>query len=322
MKVSADVEAIVDAALKGEQPGHDELVRLMNVDEFSLDAAYIKWAADYRRRELCNNTAEVHAQVGIDANPCSKNCRFCSFAASSSARNGKMEMPVEKIFAYAKDYVNHGANCLTFMITADYDFGQYLDYMAQVREAVGPDVPMTANMGDFTAEMAKQLKDVGFGSVYHAVRMGEGVVNTIPIDKRFETIQNAHDAGLKVLTCLEMIDPRWSNDEVATNMLRLANMHPQMCNAWGMVPVPGTEACDDEHYNHVRYDLYDCLMRLCCDERTIFGDGTLSWAEVGNNPRDSSNATEVDGIGPDIEDTFTRFEQQGFKTYRGPSKLW
>lgn len=322
MKVSADVERIVDDALKGECPGHDELVRLMSVDEFSLDAAYIKWAADKRRRELCNNTAEVHAQVGIDANPCSKNCRFCSFAACNTARSGKMEMPVEKIIAYAKDYVEHGANCLTFMITADYDFEQYLDYMAQVREGVGPDIPMTANLGDFDVNMAQRLKEVGFGSVYHAVRMGEGVVNEIPLEKRFETIRAAHDAGLKVLSCLEMIDPRWSDDEVATNMLRLAGEHPQMCTAWGMVAVPGTKACDDEHYNHVRYALYSALMRLCCDERTIFGSGTLSWAEVGTNPRDSSNATEVDGIGPDIEDTFKNYEHEGFKTFRGPSALW
>ena len=81
MKVSADIERIVDTALAGEQPGRDERVRLMGVDEFSLDAHYINLAADKRRRELSDNTAEVHAQIGIDANPCSKNCQFCSFAA-------------------------------------------------------------------------------------------------------------------------------------------------------------------------------------------------------------------------------------------------
>ena len=87
MNVSPDIERIVDAALAGEQPGRDELVRLMDVSEFSLDAYYIKWAADRRRRELCDNTAEVHAQIGIDANPCSKNCLFCSFAAVNTARS-------------------------------------------------------------------------------------------------------------------------------------------------------------------------------------------------------------------------------------------
>lgn len=321
MNVSPDIEHIVDAALAGEQPGRDELVRLMDVSEFSLDAYYIKWAADQRRRELSDNTAEVHAQIGIDANPCSKNCLFCSFAAVNTARSGKMEMPAEQIVEYAKAYVEQGANCLTIMITADYDFGQYLDNLAQVREAVGPDMPITANMGDFDLPMAEQLKAVGVGSVYHAVRMGEGVVTDIPLDMRFNTIEAAHAAGLKVLTCLEMIDPRHTNDEVAANMLRLAACKPQKAGAWGMIPVPGTQMCDDEHYTFLKYGLYGDIMRLACGPETRF-NSNLEWAEVGTNPRDDSDATEKNGLGESVEKVRTDFQRNGWKTFRGPSPWW
>ncbi len=321
MKVTPDIERIVDTALTGQQPGHDELVRLMDVDEFSLDAYYISWAADKRRRELADNTAEVHAQVGIDANPCSKNCLFCSFATVNTARTGSMEMPIEKIIDYVLAYKEQGANCITIMITADYDFGQYVDYLAQIKEAIGPEMPLTANMGDFDYAMAERLKSVGVGSVYHAVRMGEGKVNEIPLDRRFETIEAAQAAGLKVLTCLEMIDPRYTNDEVARNMLRLVALETQYISAFGMIPVPGTQLADDEHYTFRKYSLYNAIMRLTCSPKTRF-NGNLAWAEVGTNPRDDKNETEKGGLGESVEKVRTNYERDGWKTYRGPSPWW
>lgn len=322
MKVSPDVEAAVDAAMDGARLSHEEIVRLCDLDELSLDAAYVNWAANIVTRRASEGIAEVHAQIGIDANPCSKDCAFCSFAVGNTARTGSMEMPIELIIDYARAYVEEGANCLTVMITADYDFGQYVDYLAQIREAIGPDMPITANMGDFDVPMAERLKRAGVGSVYHAVRMGEGIINRIPIDTRFKTIEAAHTAGLKVLSCLEMIDPRWSNEEVATNMERLIACKPEMVNAWGMIAVPGTRTCDDEHYTYPKYNLYDAIMRLACDPTTRFGNGNLSWAEVGTNPRDASNNTERDGLGDSVRKVRENFEHKGWKTFRGPSPWW
>ena len=322
MNVSKDIEEIVDAAMDGRQPTRDEVVRLCGLDEFSLDAAYVNWAAQQVSRKVSECTAEVHAQVGMDANPCSKDCEFCSFAVGNTARDEVMEMPVELVIDYALSYVEAGANCLTFMITADYDFEQYVSYLEQVRAAIGPDMPMTANLGDFDYDMALRLKAAGIGSVYHAVRMGEGTVNHIPIDTRFETIEAAHAAGLKVMTCLEMIDPRWSDEDVADNMLRLAATKSEMMSAWGMIAVEGTRAHDAEHYTYCKYDLYGSIMRLVCDPETRFGHGNLCWAEVGTNPRDASVATEKDGRGESVKKVRENLEHKGWKTFRGPSPWW
>lgn len=322
MKVSPEVERIVDAALEGQPLGHSEIVRLCDVDEFSLDAYYVNWAAEQVSRCASEGTAEVHAQIGIDANPCSKDCAFCSFAVGNTARSGSMEMPLDVIIDYARAYAEEGANCLTIMITADYDFGRYVDCLARIREAIGPDMPLTANLGDFGVAEAERLKAAGVGSVYHAVRMGEGIVNRIPLDARFQTIEAAHAAGLKVMSCLEMIDPRWSNDEVAINMQRLIDCKPEMITAWGMIAVPGTRSCGEAHYTYPKYDLYSSVMRLACDRATRFGHGNLCWAEVGTNPRDNSNATERDGLGDSVRKVREDLEHKGWKTFRGPSPWW
>lgn len=322
MKVSQDVEAIVESALRGERMGKDELVRLGGLDEYSLDASYVNWAARKLTTQASDGIAEVHAQIGIDANPCSKNCHFCSFAAISTARKGRMEMPIETIIEYAKAYIEQGANCLTVMITADYDFGQYVDYLAQLREAIGPDMPITANLGDFDIIMAERLRAAGVGSVYHAVRMGEGVINEIPRERRFETLAAAKAAGLKTMCCLEMIDPRYSNEEVAENMLRAADAKTDHADAWGMIAVPGTKLEKDPHYTYDKYGLYSSIMRLLVGTNVRFGNGNLEWAEVGTNPRDSSNATEKDGLGESVKKVRDDFEHHGWKTFSGPSEFW
>lgn len=322
MHVSQEVESIVDYALKGVRPGREELLALCGLDPFSLEAAYVTWGAQQAVRTASEGVAEVHAQIGIDANPCSKNCLFCSFASCNTARSGKMEMPLERIIEHARSYVDEGANCLTIMITADYDFGQYVEYLAQVREAIGPAMPLCANMGDFDEPMAQRLKAAGVGSVYHAVRMGEGQVNEIPLEQRFATIDAAHAAGLKVMTCLEMIRPAFSNEEVVDNMLQVLEHRTEYASAGGMIRVPGTQLENCELYIRPKQRLYSAVMRLAAGPSVRFGGGNLNWAEVGTNPRDASNATEEDGLGWSVEDVREDFEQDGWKTYRGPSPWW
>ena len=322
MRVSADVERIVDAALEGARPTHSELVHLASLDAYSLDAAYTIWAGRTLTAKASNGVAEIHAQVGMDANPCPDNCLFCSFAAVNTTRTGRMEMPVEQVIAYAKAYIEQGANCLTFMVTSNYDFGQYVDYLAQVREAVGPSMPLCANMGDFTFAQAQRLKAAGVGSVYHAVRNGEGVLTNIPLERRFESIHAAQEAGLKVLTCLELCIPRFSEEEIVTNMERVLDCRTEYAHAGSLVRVPGTAMQDEPVHTLAKRNLYKAVMRLGAGTKSRFGCGNLTWAEVGTNPRDHSNETEKTGIASSVDKIRRRFESEGWKTYRGPSPWW
>ena len=88
-----------------------------------------------------------------------------------------------------------------------------------------------------------------------------------------------------------------------------------------MIPVPGTQMCDDEHYTFLKYGLYGDIMRLACGPETRF-NSNLEWAEVGTNPRDDSDATETNGLGESVEKVRTDFQRNGWKTFRGPSPWW
>ena len=115
---SRDVVRIVDECLGGKLLGHADAVRLCEIEAFTPDYYVLKYALRQLTFRASGGIAEVHGQIGMDANPCaSGNCEFCSFAVMNSARpNEKREMPLDTIISYAKRYEEAGANCLTLRL--------------------------------------------------------------------------------------------------------------------------------------------------------------------------------------------------------------
>ena len=323
-KPSSDVLRIVDECLEGKLLGHADAVRLCEIEAFTPDYYVLKYALRHLTYRASGGVAEVHGQIGMDANPCaSGDCEFCSFAVMNNARpNEKHEMPLDRIIQYAKRYREAGANCLTLMITADYNWDQYLSYVEAVHAAV-PDMPIMGNTGDFDEVMAGELKAAGAGSVYHAIRLGEGTVTRIPLETRVKTIEAAHAVGMKVATCNEMIRPGFTYEEVV-NLLELsASLHCEAGFAGGIVPVPGTKMFDCERYSWARGDVFAAIYRMMVGSDTMpFGSGNLQWAEVGTNPRDDKNETEKDGLGSSVYKERLEFENKEWKVPEGPSTYW
>lgn len=320
---SKDVLEIADWCLSGNLLKRKQAERLCEVKTFTPDYWVLKDVTRQLAYRASDGTAEVHGQIGIDADPCSRNCEFCSFAAINSARpNEKNEMPLEQILAYAHDYYDNGANCLTLMITADYDFDQYLGYVEAVHREL-PDFPIMANMDDFDVPMAEELKSVGVGSVYHATRMGEGVVNTIPLERRVRTIEAAHEAGLKVSTCVEMIGPQYTDDEILDMFELSISLRPEAGHSGGMIQVPGTKMYGAPKYSWARCDVYGAIYRMMAGTEFMrFGNGNMEWAEVGTNPRDDKSLTEAGGMGTTLRKCRLEFENQEWKVPFGPSDYW
>ena len=321
---SSDVLRIVDECLGGKLLGHDDALRLCEVEAFTPDYYVLMHALRELAFKASDGIAEVHGQIGMDANPCaSGNCEFCSFAVMNSARpNEKHEMPLDTIISYAKKYREAGANCLTLMITADYDWDQYLSYVEAVHAAV-PDMPIMGNTGDFDEAIAAEMKAVGIGSVYHAIRMGEGKVTQIPRATRVKTIEAAHAVGMKVATCNEMIRPGFTYEEIVEQLELSASLRCECGHTGGMVPVPGTKMFNAPRYSWARGDVFSAIYRMMVGTEFMrYGSGNLSWAEVGTNPRDDKNETEKDGLGSSIYKERLRFEGMEWTVPDGPSTFW
>ena len=152
MAVKSRVMELVDKGLAGQGLEESEIVELLSENPYSAEGAYIRWGGWMLARKTSNGVAEVHAQIGMDASACAKNCEFCSFAACNGLRKGKLEMPKAEVIEFAKAYDKAGINLMCLMVTAGYDFDKFCDMGASVREVINPETPLMANIDDFSYE--------------------------------------------------------------------------------------------------------------------------------------------------------------------------
>ncbi len=331
--IDDDIAAIVEEALLGKGLTDDKIIKLYSLDPNSHEAALVRQVGRDLSIQSADGKAEIHAQIGLNATPCGKNCQFCSFAACNSVRKEKIEIPKADVVEYAKIYEDQGANLILLLCTASYSFETLLEMGSAVREVISKDMPLLANTGDMTLEQAKQLKAAGFNGCYHAVRMGEGVVTTIPAETRLATLANIREAGLSLSTCVEPVGPEHTPQELAEKTRICIDSGAQSAGVGRRIGVPGTKLHDLGMITSWHCSLYVAIYRLasglyprlnCAGGNQLpsaYG-ANLAWAEVGTNPRDTVARTEKGGQGWDIGGCKERFRDSGWDILEGPSPGW
>ncbi|MDR1571663.1 MAG: radical SAM protein [Clostridiales Family XIII bacterium] len=327
------VHEIIEKSFCGEALSPEEALSLYRTDPYSKDAFMIRWAALRQSMELAGGLAEIHAQIGLDSGPCPKDCQFCSFAACNSRDPGakRRETPLKDVVEYAKIYVEQGANLILLLSTEAYDFDRYAEICVRVREAVGGETPLLANIGDLDLGRAKRLKGAGMDGIYHAVRLGEGEITGIHVETRLATIENAGKAGLRLSTCLEPIGPEHSAGEIEERARMCMGWEPMTSGVGRRVAAPGTGTARLGMLSQPLNALYAASYRLT-DHRTKLiasvhselmanSGSNLSWSEAGSNPRDSRRRTEG-GRGRSVKEIKALFSETGWRVRRGPSPGW
>ena len=331
MPINQRIVELVDKGLAGGGLEEGEIAELLHVNPYTAEGSHVRWGGWMLSRKASDGMAEVHAQIGIDASSCAKDCQFCSFAASNGLRPPKLEMPKDEVIGYAKAYDEAGVNLMCLMATASYDFEKFLDMGASVREVIGAEMPLMANIDDFTYEQALRLKEAGFDAVYHVVHMGEGEITNISPKTRIETIQNAQKAGLVVSSCVEPIGPEHTPEEIASRITQLMRLNPHSSGAGLRVPVPGSPFANDPRKGKIDWCFINAAFRLAvgvkprlCGSTFLAADSgaNYGWAEVGTNPRDTSERTDKTGIGHGVQESRYGFVSVGWKMLEGPSQGW
>jgi biotin synthase len=333
MRIDSKVYDIVSKVTDGHSPTRDEIVFLLKVDPHSPAAGFVMASADAINRAASQNKAEVHAQIGVNLSPCPKNCSFCAFASKNQIFKEKNELSAEKVTEMALRAEADGANAIFLMATGDYSFNQFTEISKEVRTVLKPDTVMIANVGDFTNEEAKQLREAGYTGIYHAVRMGEGRETNIDPQTRLNTVRVARDHGLFIGTCVEPIGPEHTIEEIAEKTLIGREMRPCYSGAMRRISIPGSEM---EKYGMiseyqmaylvavVRLAMGRDLVGNCTHEPNILGASSganLFWAEVGTNPRDTEADTSK-GRGLDVGSCKEMFKEADFEMVHGPSVIY
>lgn len=324
---------IIDKAVAGGRLNPEEIGRLYSLDIFSPEAYLVRWAGRKMSMEASGGLAEIHAQIGLNAAPCPKNCHFCSFAACNRVSTERVETPLEDVVEYARIYEEQGANLILMLSTANYPVDRFLEAAYAVRRVISPEMPLLANIDDFGIDTARSLKQAGINGVYHAIRMGEGVVTGISKETRMATIEAVRQAGLKLCTCVEPIGPEHTVEELVEATLLSRDLGAVFSGAGRRITVPGTKmdgkgmltASHIGFYAAV-YRLasgYECALNCAVSNGSTLDAGTnIAWAEVGTNPRDVAKKTEDGGRGHSIAGLRKMFEDANWEVRRGFSPGW
>ena len=332
-KRTHEIFSIVERAMQGTGLTDEEAKKLYAVNPDSSLGAYVTQAGRELTFQSSNGRAEVHAQIGLNGSPCPKNCTFCSFAVCNGVRSGKLEIGRKEVIEYAKIYEDSGANALLLLCTASYKFEKLLEMLSAVREVISKDMPLLANTGDMTLEEAQQVKAAGANGCYHAVRMGEGLDTTIPVETRLESFKNIRAAGLTLSTCVEPVGPEHSIDELVEKTRICIESEALSAGVGRRIEVPGTLMFDRGMITSFTAGFYIAVYRLVtglfprlnCSGGTelMAGAGAnLAWAEVGTNPRDTKQRTEDGGRAMNIEQCRKVFIDAGYELLEGPSPGW
>jgi len=332
-KVFRMPDRIIEKSLQGEILSPDEIAFLFSIPLFSDGSAKIVAASRRKSEQACEGLAEVHAQVGLNIAPCPRNCAFCAFAEKNGVFAAPSELSAEMAVAAAKRFEEDGANAVYVMATADYPFSRYIEMSSEIRRNLRPDSVLVANVGDFDAKQARQLKDVGYSGIYHAVRFGEGRVTSIPVEQRLLTMRNAREAGLVIGTCVEPVGPEHSVEELVEKTIITREASPCFSGAARRIPIPGTTLAVHGMVGEARMAHILAVVRLavgvdtpgnCTHEPNVIGaaaGANLLWAESGSNPRDTEEKT-AGKRGVTVQDCVKVFQEAEWRVLQVPSRFF
>jgi biotin synthase len=316
-----NIKDIFKKAENLEPLSKDEIIDLIGLENQSQECYEMMYIANRMSREMFSGKGENHLHIGLNAGPCPYDCDFCSLTRQSGLFNEEVIFSDEQLIIWAKEAEDQGADGINVMTTGTYRFQDLLRVGKMLSEESS--VPLIANTRDLNHSDGEMLLEAGFVGMYHAVRLGEGIVTPFRVEKRINTLRVLHDVGLKWMNCIEPVGPEHTPEEIAGLML-LAREHGAIYSGvMRRINFPGSPM---EKYGMItEYD----MARLSAVSRLVMGDvprahcthepntlalvagANLFFPEVGSSPRDTE-ADSAEGRGSGIDVCKEMFRETGW----------
>ena len=309
-------------------------------------------------RRLANNQGQVFAQIGVDANPCPDNCRYCSYAAINSSVNMRASeqagssadgrhpaqtdsktnrqankqnynLSATEVINYAKTFSEAGVHLISLMATSAYPFEDFRSLAGQVRAAIAPDMPLLANIGDINYQQACLLKQAGVDAFYHTIRFGEGLYTRPTPDARHATIKAVTAAGLQLMSGIEPLYQELTADELVSKIYGI-NAFAPLCS--GACSIHITETVRDSGAGWIssttplrlaQLRQIAAVARLASSQRTLFGFcGGILWVDAGADPRGKKPPTDAAALSRQVEEAKKQLDYEGWLLPERPLAVW
>ena len=297
------VDGILRRAMDGEALDREQALALLGIENGSEDFYRLLSAANRLTRSEFKNRGYIFAQIGVNAEPCSKNCRFCSMGADHYAMDSQWRKDADTAVYEVEFLVKQGVDDIFLMTTADYPMDEFMEIARSARSMIPEKIRFVANVGDFDLNTAEQLKTAGFTGVYHIHRLREGTDTDIAPEDRIRTLDAIRDAGLELYYCVEPIGPEHAYEELVEEMIRAREYGAGVMAVMRRVPVKGTPLYEKGQISAMELTKIAAAARLVSrparamnahevTPMTLLAGVNQLYAEYGANPRDNESNTE------------------------------
>ncbi len=281
----------------------NDALEMLKTDINSIHYYRILRRANQYARAHFDTRGLVFGQIGMDAQACPVNCKFCSLAESVFDNDNKVTKSEEDILSRVNELISAGVNEIFLMTTGAYDTEKFLEIGAKVRAIMPEGMRLVANVGDFDLEYAMRLRQTGFTGVYHICRLGEGIDTETTVEVRMQTLKTLEKAKLELYYCVEPIGPEHTNEQIVEEIFRAKDLHVSVMAVMRRIAVPNTPLFEQGEIPAHRLALICAVALLCShptramgvhepEELSLMAGANQIYAESGVNPRDTSTDTE------------------------------
>lgn len=209
--------------------------------------------ADYIRRELCGNRADLCAIINGKSGACSENCKFCSQSAHYHTACQKSDfIDLKEIMNGCRKAAEQGIDRYCIVTSgraiSNTDFEKALTAYQRMHEAF-PDMILCASHGFLSEEKLKRLKEAGVSMYHENIETSESnfpnVCSTHSFQDKVEEIKRIQQAGLELCTG-GIIGMGESWEDRISMAFSLAELKIQSIPINALIPVKGTPFGDLE----------------------------------------------------------------------------
>ena len=280
-----------------------EILDLLNIDTNHRDFYRLLAVSNSMSKQKFKNKGYVFAQIGINAAPCSVNCKFCSLGEDHYALDSIWEKDLECLKAELNQLNQQHIDDVFLMTTADYPIKKFLQYAGELKPLLKNHQKLIANVGDFDIETAIQLRKVGFDGVYHINRLREGIDTSVSTSVREKSLDAAKKAGLEIYYCIEPIGPEHSYEEILTEIKRACELQIDVMAVMRRIAVQGTPLFHQGQITAAELSKIAAVTNIAVkparsmnvhepSQMSLLAGVNQLYAELGANPRDNNSNTE------------------------------
>ena len=133
----------------------EEILDVLKINNESKDFYHLLAVSNELSRSKFKNKGYVFTQIGINAEPCSINCRFCSMGFDHYSLDSEWKKDVETLKNELIGLQKYKFDDFFLMTTADYPINRFIELSKQLKPLLKANQRFVANIGDFEIEVAK-----------------------------------------------------------------------------------------------------------------------------------------------------------------------